>query len=75
MREIPTTATTTRRPMQWRATCTKIPSRHMVTTSFWHSFPNLEFWSNPDYPDIDYADMHAYISTGGGRRQLPDAAR
>lgn len=42
------------------------PSRHMVTTSFWASFPNREFWSNPAYADIDYADIHAYISTGWG---------
>lgn len=40
------------------------PSRHMVTTSFWHSFPNIEFWSNPLYKDIDYVDLHAYVSTG-----------
>jgi hypothetical protein len=42
------------------------PSHHMVTTSFWSSFPNQEFWSNPLYPDVDYADLHAYISTGWG---------
>ncbi len=36
------------------------PSRHMVTTSFWHSFPNREFWSNERYPEIDYADIHLY---------------
>jgi hypothetical protein len=42
------------------------PSHHMVTTSFWTSFPNKEFWSNPKYPDMDYADLHAYISTGWG---------
>ena len=42
------------------------PSRHMVTTSFWSSFPNKEFWSNPQYSDLDYADVHAYISTGWG---------
>ncbi len=46
------------------------PSRHMVTTSFWHSFPNAEFWSNPKYAGIDYADVHAYLSTGWG----PDAS-
>ncbi len=40
------------------------PSRHMVTTSFWHSFPGPEFWANPAYADIDYADVHAYITTG-----------
>ena len=38
----------------------------MVTTSFWASFPNKEFWSNPPYADVDYADLHAYISTGWG---------
>jgi len=42
------------------------PNRHMVTTSFWHSFPNNEFWSNPQYDAIDYADLHAYITTGWG---------
>jgi hypothetical protein len=42
------------------------PSHHMVTTSFWSSFPNKEFWSNPAYADVDYADLHAYISTGWG---------
>jgi hypothetical protein len=42
------------------------PSHHMVTTSFWAGFPNLEFWSNPKYSDVDYADIHAYISTGWG---------
>jgi hypothetical protein len=31
-----------------------------------HSFPNAEFWSNSSYPDIDYADLHAYVSTGWG---------
>jgi hypothetical protein len=42
------------------------PSHHMVTTSFWHSFPNKEFWSNPQYAQMDYADLHAYITTGWG---------
>lgn len=42
------------------------PSHHMVTTSFWAAFPNQEFWSNPQYSDLDYADLHAYISTGWG---------
>lgn len=39
------------------------PSGHLVSTSFWHSFPAAQFWGNADYPDIDYADIHAYIST------------
>lgn len=38
-------------------------SKHLVTTSFWHSFPVNEFWSNPTYGNIDYADIHAYNST------------
>jgi hypothetical protein len=49
-----------------RAFHTLDASRHLATTSFWHSFPNAEFWSNGAYPDIDYADLHAYISTGWG---------
>jgi hypothetical protein len=42
------------------------PSRHMVTTSFWSAFPNKEVWSNPNYQYLDYASIHAYISTGWG---------
>lgn len=40
------------------------PNDHTVTTSFWHSFPAEQFWANPNYPNVDYADLHAYISTG-----------
>jgi hypothetical protein len=40
------------------------PARHMVTTSFWHSFPNAEFWFNPAYSQLDYADLHVYVSPG-----------
>jgi hypothetical protein len=39
------------------------PNRHLVTTSFWHSYPVREFWANPNYPNVDYADIHAYNST------------
>jgi uncharacterized repeat protein (TIGR01451 family) len=47
---------------------------HMVTTSFWASFPMDEFWANPAYPDLDYADLHAYVSTGwGSYAVIPDA--
>jgi len=42
------------------------PNRHLVTTSTWNSFPASQFWGNPAYRDVDYADLHAYISTGGG---------
>lgn len=39
------------------------PSKHLVTTSFWHSFPVSEFWANLNYPNVDYADFHAYNAT------------
>jgi hypothetical protein len=39
------------------------PNDHLVTTSFWHSFPVKEFWANARYPHVDYADVHAYVST------------
>lgn len=35
------------------------PNIHLVTTSFWSRFPN-QFWSNPAYAYIDYADIHHY---------------
>jgi len=38
---------------------------HLVSTSFWHSFPT-EFWRNTL---CDYADVHAYISTTYAPRQ------
>lgn len=38
------------------------PNHHLVSTSFWHSFPKNEFWANADYPDIDFADIHQYVS-------------
>ncbi len=37
------------------------PNDHMVSTSTWHSFPAVEFWSNPTYPDVDFADVHLYV--------------
>ncbi len=40
------------------------PNDHLVTTSFWHSFPGEQFWGSLKYPNVDYADLHAYISTG-----------
>jgi hypothetical protein len=40
------------------------PSRHLVTTSAWHSFPQAEFWANPLYDGVDYADIHEYACCG-----------
>jgi hypothetical protein len=39
------------------------PNHHMVTTSFWHSLPVNAFWDNTSYPNVDYVDLHAYVST------------
>jgi hypothetical protein len=39
------------------------PMSHLVTTSFWTSFPAGQFWKNAAYPNVDYADLHAYVST------------
>jgi hypothetical protein len=45
------------------------PNAHLVTTSFWHSFPGYDatsgtgFWGSPKYKNVDYADVHAYITT------------
>jgi hypothetical protein len=39
------------------------PNAHLVTTSFWQWFPAPEFWMNTKYPNVDYADVHAYVST------------
>ena len=38
------------------------PNGHMVSTSTWNSFPRDEFWANPDYPNVDFADGHQYIT-------------
>ena len=40
------------------------PNAHMVSTSFWHSFPASGFWGNKDWPNVDYADVHTYTNTG-----------
>jgi hypothetical protein len=39
------------------------PDSHLVSTSFWHSFPATQFWMNSKYPNVDFADLHAYVST------------
>jgi hypothetical protein len=38
------------------------PDDHLVSTSFWHSFPKDEFWANPEYSNVDFADYHRYIN-------------
>lgn len=40
------------------------PNDHLVTTSFWHSFPGNEFWNNPQFPHLDFADLHLYVKEG-----------
>ncbi|MFH1232171.1 MAG: hypothetical protein V1709_11825, partial [Planctomycetota bacterium] len=36
------------------------PNKHLVSTSLWHSYPTEEFWDNPAYPDVAFADWHLY---------------
>lgn len=54
------------------------PNDHLVSTSTWHSFPEEQLWDNPSYPNIDYADIHKYVSenedywTYNGTTYLPD---
>jgi hypothetical protein len=38
------------------------PNAHLVSTSFWHSFPAYYFWGSSDWPNVDYADLHTYSS-------------
>lgn len=40
------------------------PHRQLTTTSNWHSFPLVEFWANPQYEGVDYADIHEYACCG-----------
>lgn len=40
------------------------PNDHLVSTSFWHSFPRDEFFTNPEYPHVDFADIHRYVEEG-----------
>lgn len=37
------------------------PNAHPVSTSNWHSFPKDKFWASPNYPNVDFADVHQYI--------------
>jgi len=39
------------------------PNHHLVSTSFWHSFPRDSFWTNPEYQNVDFADYHRYIGS------------
>lgn len=37
------------------------PNAHLISTSTWNSFPRDAFWANPEYPDVDFADIHMYL--------------
>ncbi len=41
----------------------QLDKNHMATTSFWYGFYE-NFWGNTAYPSLNYADVHAYTSTG-----------
>jgi len=38
------------------------PNDHLVSTSLWTQFPKNQFWANSNYPNVDFADVHRYIS-------------
>jgi hypothetical protein len=38
-----------------------VPDHHLVSTSFWHSFPREDFWANPNFTHLDFADIHLYV--------------
>jgi len=40
------------------------PNDHLVSTSFWSGFPTSGFWGNANYPNVDFADVHTYWSSG-----------
>jgi hypothetical protein len=50
------------------------PNSHMVTTSFWHSFPANNFWGNTDWPNVDYADVHKYSDASFDPNHVIDTA-
>jgi len=47
------------------------PNDHLVTTSFWHSLWAGFFSDNYSFPNVDYADWHAYVSTS----EAPESER
>jgi hypothetical protein len=38
------------------------PNDHLSSTSNWSMWPKDQFWANPNYPNVDFADVHKYIS-------------
>ena len=39
------------------------PNNHLVSTSTWGGFPATSFWKNTNYPNVDFADYHAYVDS------------
>ncbi len=40
------------------------PNDHLVSTSFWDSYPRDAFWANPAYAEVDFVDIHQYFLEG-----------
>lgn len=51
------------------------PNDHLVSTSMWHSFPKTQFWANANFPNVDFADIHQYISKDGSITQYIPSGR
>ena len=50
------------------------PNDHLISTSFWAGFPGAEFWANAKYPNVDFADIHQYISKSESSSLFYDTA-
>lgn len=49
------------------------PNSHLVTTSFWSGFES-GLWASGKYPNIDFADIHAYIPKDADPTHFYDTA-
>ncbi len=38
------------------------PNSHLSSTSTWSQWPKDQFWANSNYPNVDFTDIHRYIS-------------
>ncbi len=50
------------------------PDSHLITTSHWGGFYKTDFWGNSNYPNVDVADIHQYISKADDPTHYFDSA-
>lgn len=51
------------------------PNAHLTTTSTWGGWPDTDFWGNDYFAEIDYANIHQYISKNSDSVHFYDLAR